>query len=83
MKETHSKTLAMKIEIKPGIEKISIYYNNDKIGDVSYEVFMLRILSPKQLSQYEKNPEKENWDVRKIDLNWALTLQEESIKYFY
>jgi hypothetical protein len=73
----------MKIEIKQALEKIFIYYNNDKLGSVSYEVFMLKILSPKQLIQYEKNPDKVIWDVRKIDLNGALTLQEESIKYLY
>lgn len=73
----------MRIYVKYFPEKVSIFYNEENIGSVSYEVFLLRILSPKQLCTYEKNPEKENWDVRKIDLNYALTNQEQSIQYLY
>jgi hypothetical protein len=73
----------MKIEIKQGVENISIFYNDEKLGTVSYEVFMLRILSKKQLSQYEKRQDKTVWDVRKIDLNYALTHKDKSIQYLY
>jgi hypothetical protein len=73
----------MRIEIKQGVENISIFYNDERLGTVSYEVFMLRILSKKQLSQYEKKLDKNIWDVRKIDLNYALTHQEKSIEYLY
>jgi len=73
----------MRIEIKQGVENISIFYNDERLGTVSYEVFMLRILSKKQLSQYEKKLNKNIWDVRKIDLNYALTHQEKSIEYLY
>jgi hypothetical protein len=73
----------MKIEVKYYPENISIYFNDEKMGSVSYEVFMLRILSPKQLLKYEKNSEISRWDVRKIDLNYALTHQEQSIEYLY
>lgn len=73
----------MTIFVKYFPEKIAIYNNDEKVGTVSYEVFMLRILSPKQLSYYEKRPDVEKWQVRKIDLNYALTHQEQSIKYLY
>ena len=73
----------MTIFVKYFPEKIAIYHNDKKIGTVSYEVFMLRILSPKQLLYYEKRPDVEKWQVRKIDLNYALTHQEQSIKYLY
>jgi hypothetical protein len=73
----------MRIEIKQGVENISIFYNDERLGTVSYEVFMLRILSKKQLSQYEKKPYKNIWDVRKIDLNYALTHKDKSIEYLY
>ncbi len=83
MTMTHLKISTMKIEIKQGVENISIYHNDEKLGTVSYEVFMLRILSKKQLSKYEKTPDKNEWDVRKIDINYALTHQEKSIEYLY
>ena len=73
----------MKIFVKYFPERIAIYHNDEKLGTVSYEVFMLRILSPAQLIRYEKNPEIEKWEIRKIDINYALTHQEESISYFY
>lgn len=73
----------MTIYVKYFPERVSVYYNDEKLGSVSYEVFMLRILSPKQLSKYEKNPDIEKWEVRKIDLNYALTYQENSILYLY
>jgi hypothetical protein len=73
----------MKINIKPGIENIALYHNDEMLGIVSYELFMLKILSPKQLIQYEKNPDKEKWDVRSIDINQALTHKNECIKYLY
>ncbi len=83
MTTTHLNISTMRIEIKQGVENISIFYNDERLGTVSYEVFMLRILSKKQLSQYEKKLDKNIWDVRKIDLNYALTHQEKSIEYLY
>lgn len=73
----------MTISVKYFPESIAIYHNDEKLGTASYEVFMLRILSPKQLLYYEKKPDLENWQVRQIDLNYALTHQEQSIKYLY
>ena len=53
-------------------DRVHIYYNEERLGFVNFEAFCLLVLSPVQFARLEKNPDKDVWDVRKIDLSIAL-----------
>lgn len=53
-------------------DPVTIYHDGKRLGNVSYEVFCLKVLSPRTFRQLEKNPDLREFDVRRIDLDQAL-----------
>lgn len=53
-------------------DRVHLYHNDKRLGSTTYEAFCLKLLSPKQFERFEKNPDREYWDVRKIDVSHAL-----------
>ena len=53
-------------------DPVTIYRDGERLGSVSYETFCLKVLSPKEFSRLERNPEMNEFNVRKIDLDQAL-----------
>jgi hypothetical protein len=61
----------MKIRAIPS-DPVIIYHDGEKLGSVDYETFCLKVLSPREFAKLERNPDKCDFDVRKIDLDQAL-----------
>lgn len=53
-------------------DPVTIYHDGERLGNVSYEVFCLKVLSPRTFRKLEKNPDLREFDVRRIDLDQAL-----------
>lgn len=53
-------------------DPVIIYHDEERLGSVSYEVFCLKVLSPRDFRKLERNPDLNEFDVRKLDLDQAL-----------
>jgi hypothetical protein len=53
-------------------DPVIIYQDDEMIGSVSYEMFCLKVLSPRSFRRLERNPGLNIFDVRRIDLDQAL-----------
>ena len=53
-------------------DPVTIYHDGRRLGSVSYEVFCLKVLSPRTFRKLERDPDLREFEVRRIDLDQAL-----------
>jgi hypothetical protein len=53
-------------------DPVTIYHDGKKLGNLSYDTFCLKVLSPKEFAKLERNPDMNEFEVRRIDLDQAL-----------
>lgn len=45
------------------------YVENKQVGKFHIEVFLTNVISPREFKQFEKDPDKRSFNIRKIEFN--------------